>query len=173
MKPRGCHPRATNYSLSSELRLQAQRATSPLTQRAKCRKSRDLRTTEQPPAQQSTVKTLNGGVIPHRLTDEDRARAVEKRRQKAEQAKAAKLEALLPKAWRTFEKALSQESADARALDAAKFVWEQEHGRATQRVETTDVSSNNPFDKLSAEEQEAVIQAVRAKLAAVPREDAA
>ena len=120
----------------------------------------------------STQKTLRGGVPIYRLTDEDRRKSAEIRATKREAAKAAKLEALLPKAWKAFEKALSQDDVDARMLDAAKFVWEQEHGKATQRIETQETTSS-PWDTMTEQERDQAIRALRAKLALVQKPEAA
>lgn len=115
--------------------------------------------------------SLKNGAKPHALTDEDRAKSLEIRRQKRAEAEQLKLEALAAKAYKRLDRNIDSES-DGVAQRAVEFIWEQLHGKATQRVETTDTSSN-PFDKLSPEDQEAVAAAIRAKLALVREEPAA
>jgi hypothetical protein len=118
-------------------------------------------------AEQSEITTthlLKSGAPAHGLTPADRAKGAEIRRQKREAAKEAKLAELLPKAWRMFDKALSSPDVDARALDAAKFVWEQERGKAVQRSELV-VAQANPWEGWTPEQVAYVRQQLAARAA--------
>jgi hypothetical protein len=119
-------------------------------------------------AESNTQKTLRGGVVPHKLTDEDRRKSAEIRAQKrAEAQEQYRIEQLIPKSWRVQNRHLtSRKTPPAVAQKAAEFVWENVHGKATQRVETTD-TTQNPFAGLTPEAMAvllAQVQAHRAQL---------
>lgn len=101
----------------------------------------------------TTRKTLRGGVEPYKLSDEERAQgraiALQKRRDAKE---AYRTEQLIPKSWRVQNRHLtSRKTPAAVAQRAAEFVWEQEHGKATQRVEQVDSRQATPWEGLTPE----------------------
>ena len=80
------------------------------------------------------------------------------------EARAVKLEELVPKALRVLDENLDAENEHVRQR-AADSVLDRAWGKAVQAIRTeTDVSSTSPFDKLSEEEREAVIRAARSRI---------
>lgn len=86
----------------------------------------------------NTIKTLRGGVIPHRLTAEDRRKGIEKRRQKAREAEAQALADLYPKGLkvlgRILDDGLKAAKPDANHRAAAERVVDHMEGRPMQRT---------------------------------------
>jgi hypothetical protein len=124
--------------------------------------------TEHDRALEPAVSPLKNGAKPHRLTDEDRRLAVEKRREKAEAAKQAKLEKLVPKAYRVGEIALDEAIREKRptshAMDAMKFVWEQVHGKAVARGELV-IQAQAPWEQWTPEQRAYVLATLEARRA--------